>query len=346
MKNLLKMVIINSLIYGALWYVFFYTLKGYNKTNMMYLLLGLGTFLTYCLIPFLKKILFPLLTIFIFFPFFTKKINYLAKVNNWEMNSILKIIIASTISAGIIFSVKFLLEFMDKTFDYYLEASLRNIKRGWKNLILKFRRRKMEKCHIDYTLKEIDNFGEGNTYFQGKLFEELIANIYKTMGYEAYTTGQLRELYKNGQSTGLGRLPPEVINSSGSGEQGVDVLVYIPQDNGKIKTLAIQCKHYNSNISNSAIQEISSALAIYQADQGCVITNSYFTKSARVNAKYNNILLIDRDHLEIILAKAVEKYYSNQKVKDKKDKIEKNSNVSELPKTTNDLKDEFWRRIG
>lgn len=72
-------------------------------------------------------------------------------------------------------------------------------------------------------------------------------------------------------------------------------------DNGQ--KVAIQCKLYSSKVSNSAVQEISTALKLYGADRGVVITNQTFTSSAIELAKANNIELIDRYSLEEMVKK-------------------------------------------
>jgi len=45
------------------------------------------------------------------------------------------------------------------------------------------------------------------------------------------------------------------------------------------------------------------AISMYQAQKGMVITNSYFTPSARDLANVNNIELVDRDDLDELIIK-------------------------------------------
>lgn len=135
------------------------------------------------------------------------------------------------------------------------------------------------------TLKEIDSMGSGDSYEKGRQFEEYVAQLYKKLGYKAMTTTEMRQK----------KLLPELIQKrGGSGEQGVDVVVYDHKNKEKI---LIQCKHYSSKVSNSAIQEIVAAIPLYKANRGIVITNNFFTEPAKELAFANNIFLMDRKKL-------------------------------------------------
>lgn len=95
-------------------------------------------------------------------------------------------------------------------------------------------------------------------------FENCIANMFKRMGYETLTTKT-------------------------SGDQGIDVIAKTL--NNKI---AIQVKCYSGMVSNSAIQEAIAGMKYYDANMCMVVTNSFFTKSAKDLAKVNNVELWDR----------------------------------------------------
>lgn len=95
----------------------------------------------------------------------------------------------------------------------------------------------------------------------GHEFEGLVANLFDKMGYESRVT-------------------------SGSGDQGADVIA-----SNSFETLAIQAKHYEGKVSNSAVQEASAAVNYYNADRAMVITTSSFTKSAETLADSNNVEL-------------------------------------------------------
>ena len=77
-----------------------------------------------------------------------------------------------------------------------------------------------------------------------------------------------------------------------SRDQGIDVIL---EKNGK--NIGIQCKCYTGKVSNSAIQEAVAGKLFYNLDEVMVVTNSYFTKSAKDLAQVNNVKLWDRDIL-------------------------------------------------
>lgn len=78
----------------------------------------------------------------------------------------------------------------------------------------------------------------------------------------------------------------------GSGDQGVDV---IAEKEGV--RYAIQCKCYSSNLGNTPIQEVCAGKNMYNCHVGVVMTNRYFTESAKQLAERNGILLWDREKL-------------------------------------------------
>lgn len=80
--------------------------------------------------------------------------------------------------------------------------------------------------------------------------------------------------------------------TQGSGDQGVDIIA--SRDN---ITVVFQCKRYEGNVGNSAVQEIISGKQFYNANYGVVVTNSTFTKSAKQLAASTQILLIHDSEL-------------------------------------------------
>ena len=86
--------------------------------------------------------------------------------------------------------------------------------------------------------------------------------------------------------------------TQGSGDQGIDILA----NKDGIK-YGIQCKCYSSDIGNKAVQEVFSGKTFYNCHVGVVLTNRYFTASARELAKKNGILLWDRDKLNEMIEK-------------------------------------------
>lgn len=82
----------------------------------------------------------------------------------------------------------------------------------------------------------------------------------------------------------------------GSGDQGVDVLA--EKDGVKY---AIQCKCYTSDLGNAPVQEVNAGKAIYRCHIGAVLTNRFFTRSAREAADATGVLLWDRDKLKELI---------------------------------------------
>ena len=70
-------------------------------------------------------------------------------------------------------------------------------------------------------------------------------------------------------------------------DQGVDVI--IQKGNRKI---GIQCKKHSKPIGNKAVQEVKAGLNYYKLDEGVVIGNTSFTKSAIELAQMNKIKLL------------------------------------------------------
>ncbi|MCF0056623.1 restriction endonuclease [Dyadobacter sp. CY356] len=102
-------------------------------------------------------------------------------------------------------------------------------------------------------------------------FETYIANLYKNNGYRVETTKI-------------------------TGDQGADVVL---EKFGE--RFVIQVKLYSSPVGNKAVQEVCAAIKHYNAHQGIVITNNYFTPSARELSISNQITLIDRNQLKAMI---------------------------------------------
>ena len=77
-----------------------------------------------------------------------------------------------------------------------------------------------------------------------------------------------------------------------SGDFGVDIIAH--KDDIKY---AIQCKKYSSTVGIKAVQEVIASKAMNNCHVAVVLTNNYFTKSAKELAKKNNVLLWDREKL-------------------------------------------------
>ena len=80
--------------------------------------------------------------------------------------------------------------------------------------------------------------------------------------------------------------------TKGSGDQGIDILA--TKDGIKY---GIQCKCYSSEVGNKVVQEAFSGKTFYNQHVGVVLTNNYFTPSAKELADKNGIILWDRKRL-------------------------------------------------
>lgn len=100
-------------------------------------------------------------------------------------------------------------------------------------------------------------------------------------------------LRKNGYS--------DVEVTKGSGDQGIDIISI--KDGVKY---GIQCKCYSNDIGNKAVQEAYSGKTFYNCHVAVVLTNRYFTQSAKELAEKNNVLLWDRNYLENLISNAKE----------------------------------------
>ncbi len=77
-----------------------------------------------------------------------------------------------------------------------------------------------------------------------------------------------------------------------TGDYGADLVLH-----GNNKKIIVQAKRYKNKVGIKAVQEIAAAKSHYKADECWVITNNYYTKSAKGLATSNNVKLVDRDTL-------------------------------------------------
>ena len=75
-------------------------------------------------------------------------------------------------------------------------------------------------------------------------------------------------------------------------DQGIDIIT--SKDTMKI---GIQCKRWKRKVGNKAIQEVYSGVGFYSLDKAIVVTNSYFTDSAKELAAKLDVELWDRNTL-------------------------------------------------
>jgi HJR/Mrr/RecB family endonuclease len=86
-----------------------------------------------------------------------------------------------------------------------------------------------------------------------------------------------------------------------SGDHGVDVVVEV----GDIK-IAVQCKHYNSKVSNSAVQQVYSAKDFFDCNIAAVVSNNFFTNQAKQLAEKLGVYLLHHQDLEEFISKIYE----------------------------------------
>ena len=113
--------------------------------------------------------------------------------------------------------------------------------------------------------------------------------------------------------------------TAGSGDFGIDILT----TKDRI-TYAIQCKCYSQAVNNKSVQEAYSGKSFYKCMIAVVLTNNYFTESAKLTAAKNAVVLWDRDELIKLIAQA------NQFGK-KQHTHNENDNYKESNETVNDL---------
>ena len=88
-----------------------------------------------------------------------------------------------------------------------------------------------------------------------------------------------------------------------SNDQGIDILA----EKQKVK-YAIQCKRYSSDVGNKAVQEAFAGKSYYNCHVGVVLTNRYFTQSAKDLSEKTQVFLWDRDTLNALC----ENYYQKE----------------------------------
>lgn len=101
----------------------------------------------------------------------------------------------------------------------------------------------------------------------GTEFEELLAAHFRKAGYKVSLT-------------------------PASNDYGADLVL-----KSKREVIVVQAKRYKGKVSNSAIQEIVAAIPYYNATSAMVVTNSFFTKNAKILADANQVVLWDRNDL-------------------------------------------------
>lgn len=113
---------------------------------------------------------------------------------------------------------------------------------------------------LHFTLKRIDKMA-------GKDFEKYLESRFEKLGFQVSLTKD-------------------------SGDYGADLIL-----EKRNLTVAVQAKRHHGYVGIKAVQEVIGSMAYYHAAKGMVVTNSYYTNSARQLALANNVILWDRDIL-------------------------------------------------
>lgn len=153
-----------------------------------------------------------------------------------------------------------------------------------------------------YTFPEYEKYNEISSYKVGD------TNIVKT---EKYAFAEIDEMdgfkFEKYMKHVFESLGYSVHHTPLSGDQGADLIL---TSNEGTKT-AVQVKRYSSKVSNGAVQEVVAAKGLYKCTQGMVVTNNYFTDSAKQLAKANGIELIDRNELKKLINKISHNIYQD-----------------------------------
>lgn len=121
-------------------------------------------------------------------------------------------------------------------------------------------------------LNRIDMYNNQYDYMTGEDFELYISQILGNIGFYNIQT------------------------TKGSGDQGVDILA---EKEGM--KYAFQCKRYDKPVGNKAVQEVFAGKFFYHCHVAVVVTNNYFTQSAKELANENGVVLWDRDKLDSLI---------------------------------------------
>lgn len=130
-----------------------------------------------------------------------------------------------------------------------------------------------QKSVAPYDLTEIDGM-------DGRTFEEYVAALFQSLGYRVRLTQASRDF-------------------------GVDVVA----ERGREK-IAIQVKRYSKAVSLGAVQQAVAGMYRYKCNQCMVVTNNYFTASARELASHSCCELIDRDGLAALMNKRRKNHFN------------------------------------
>ena len=159
-------------------------------------------------------------------------------------------------------------------FKYISDSIDPNISKDTIDELIKKKEEKLKLKRFEENLLNDESIAVNIDQLSGFEFEDYLSRLYTKMGYKV-------ELTKSGA------------------DQGADLIV----EKHGVKTV-VQAKRYTGSVGNSSVQEIVAAKNHYKAEKAIVVTNSYFTQSAKELAESNSVELIDRDRLN----KMIENY--------------------------------------
>lgn len=148
-------------------------------------------------------------------------------------------------------------------------------------------------------------FNEGTIAFGRRMMSELRRDcgvpIFENTVSEQTASGNVPQDFDRMSGTDFECFCADVLRGNGyqnvvvtkrSGDQGADVIA--ERDGVKY---AFQCKRYDGDVGNAAVQEVFTGKQIYKCHVGIVLTNRGFTQSAKEAAASTDILLWDRSVL-------------------------------------------------
>lgn len=144
------------------------------------------------------------------------------------------------------------------------DETLNNIKKRCEKIYLRVLVKRFR-----LTLEQFDDPSKFVTMYavdgmSGYEFEDFLGKLLGTIGYDVQVTKR-------------------------SGDQGADL--FAEKFGQKI---VIQAKNYSDNVGNSAVQQVLAAKTFYGCDEAMVVSNSFYTSSAKELAKSTSVKLIDR----------------------------------------------------
>ncbi|WP_227522132.1 restriction endonuclease [Bacillus solitudinis] len=125
------------------------------------------------------------------------------------------------------------------------------------------------------TLETIDQVDK----MDGIEFENYLGKLYRKLGYFSEVT-------------------------KSSGDFGADVILKKGKD--KIVVQA-KCNGEGNNVGVDAINEVVGAAGFYNANKKIVVTNRFYTENAKIQARANNVKLVNRDSLIMMIREAIDK---------------------------------------